>query len=226
VGEVRSVEVVALFEAMRVGAGANVVAGTFHADSAYGVYDRCVNALGIPNTSFKALDICIIANPIKSADGLHKWRRVTQITEVRKNWQKDPLLEGGFVDLMKYNAKTDMLEPTPELINGDSEILKAIAGNIPDFAGDWDSVWNNILLRTKLKEYQLKRSIEEKDPDMLEAPFTILCNDFFHKISSKVKESTGKMDNDEIFRQWSDWFEYQVKLMKIKKKETEREKEE
>lgn len=222
VGEVRSKEVVALFEAMRVGAGANVVAGTFHADSAYGVYDRCVNALGIPNTSFKALDICIIANPIKSADGLHKWRRVTQITEVRKNWQKDPMLEGGFVDLMKYNAKTDQLEPTPELINGDSEVLKSIAGNIPDFAGDWDSVWNNILLRAKIKEYQLKRSIEEKDDDMLEAPFTILCNDQFHNFSAKVKEDLGKLDTDEIFRRWQDWFEHNLKIREMKRKEEEK----
>ncbi|MCK5662423.1 MAG: hypothetical protein KAI17_03005, partial [Thiotrichaceae bacterium] len=47
--------------------GSNVVGGTFHADNPYGVYDRCVNAIGIPKTSFKALDICIIANPIKSA---------------------------------------------------------------------------------------------------------------------------------------------------------------
>ncbi|MBN2881064.1 type II/IV secretion system ATPase subunit [Candidatus Woesearchaeota archaeon] len=219
VGEVRSKEVIALFEAMRIGAGANVVAGTFHADSAYGVYDRCVNALGIPNTSFKALDICIIANPVKSADGLHKWRRITQITEVRKGWQKDPLLEGGFVDLMKYNAKTDQLEPTPELINGDSDVLKSIAGNIPDFAGDWDMVWNNITLRSNMKEYQIKRAEEEKDADMLEAPFTILCNDMFHKFSGKVKEDTGKIDVDEIYRIWVDWFEHEVRVRRVKRKE-------
>ena len=50
VGEVRSVEAKALYEAMRVGALANVVAGTIHGDSPYGVFDRVVNDLGVPRT--------------------------------------------------------------------------------------------------------------------------------------------------------------------------------
>jgi type IV secretory pathway ATPase VirB11/archaellum biosynthesis ATPase len=86
VGEVRSTEAKALYEAMRVGALANVVAGTIHGDSPYGVFDRVVNDLNVPRTSFKATDIIVVANPVKSADGLHKYRRVTQITEVRKDW--------------------------------------------------------------------------------------------------------------------------------------------
>ncbi|MCX6814434.1 MAG: ATPase, T2SS/T4P/T4SS family [Candidatus Aenigmarchaeota archaeon] len=40
VGEVRSTEAKALYEAMRIGALSNVVAGTIHGESAYGVYDR------------------------------------------------------------------------------------------------------------------------------------------------------------------------------------------
>ncbi|MBU0615542.1 MAG: type II/IV secretion system ATPase subunit, partial [Nanoarchaeota archaeon] len=173
VGEVRSKEAVALFEAMRVGAGANLVAGTFHADNPYGVYDRVVNALGIPNTSFKALDLCVIANPIKSPDGLHKFRRVTQITEVRKFWEHDPQAEGGFVDLMKYDSETDMLVVSDALKNGESDVIKSIAANIPDFAGDWDAVWENIQLRAKIKETIVKYSEKNNDPDMLEAPFVI-----------------------------------------------------
>src|SRR4030042_1559215 len=46
IGEVRSVEAKALYEAMRVGALANVVAGTIHGASPYGVFDRVVNDLG------------------------------------------------------------------------------------------------------------------------------------------------------------------------------------
>src|SRR3989338_6240109 len=46
IGEVRSSEAKALYEAMRVGALANVVAGTIHGDSPYGVFDRVVNDLG------------------------------------------------------------------------------------------------------------------------------------------------------------------------------------
>jgi flagellar protein FlaI len=99
VGEVRSVEAKALYEAMRVGALANVVAGTIHGASPYGVFDRVVNDLDVPATSFKATDIISVANPIKSPDGLHSWRRLLEITEVRKHWKEDPLLEKGFVGL-------------------------------------------------------------------------------------------------------------------------------
>ncbi|GAH48175.1 unnamed protein product [marine sediment metagenome] len=130
IGEVRSVEAKALYEAMRIGALANVVAGTIHGASPYGVFDRVVNDLGVPATSFKATDIIVICNPIKSPDGLHSWRRVLQISEVRKHWKEDPLREKGFVDLMKYNVETDELEPTEDLKNGDSEIIKDIAANV------------------------------------------------------------------------------------------------
>src|SRR3989338_7522085 len=140
IGEIRSKEALALYEAMRIGALANVVAGTIHGDSPYGVFDRVVNDLQVPRTSFKATDIIVVTNPVKSADGLHRWRRVTQITEVRKHWENDPLIENGFVDLMKYNSKKDELEASSDLINGDSEILKAIAGNVKEWAGNWDSV--------------------------------------------------------------------------------------
>ncbi|MFQ5531547.1 MAG: ATPase, T2SS/T4P/T4SS family, partial [Candidatus Nanoarchaeia archaeon] len=80
IGEVRSVEAKALYEAMRVGALANVVAGTIHGASPYGVFDRVVNDLEVPATSFKATDIIAIANPIKSPDGLHSWKRLVQIS--------------------------------------------------------------------------------------------------------------------------------------------------
>ncbi|MFH1064868.1 MAG: type II/IV secretion system ATPase subunit [Candidatus Woesearchaeota archaeon] len=221
VGEVRSSEAKALYEAMRVGAAANVVAGTIHADSPFGLFDRVVNDIGIPKTSFKATDIVIIATPIKSADGLHRVRRVTQITEIRKSWQEDPMLEHGFVDLMKYDAKTDSLEPTDELLDGDAEVLKAIAANIPDFAGNWDAVWDNIVLRGELKEILLNKAIELDDMDMLEAPFVIKSNDKFHLLVEEVKKDTGTQDNKELKRRWENWFDRELKKRKLNKGKTD-----
>ena len=215
VGEVRSAEAKALYEAMRVGAAANVVAGTIHGDSPYGVYDRVVNDIGIPKTSFKATDVIIVANPVRSADGLHRFRRVTQITEVRKFWEDDPIKEKGFVDLMRYDAKKDELLTTSELTNGESDILKAIAGNIKEFAGDWDAVWNNVLLRAQIKETLVKTSISLNDPDMLEAPFVIKSNDQFHIISDKVKEEMGSLDPKRIFFLWEDWLKRECKKRTI-----------
>src|SRR3989338_8430107 len=152
IGEIRSTEAEALYEAMRVGALATVVAGTIHGASPYGVFDRVVNDLKVPTTSFKATDIIAVCNPIKSADGLHSWKRMTQLSEVRKHWKDDPLVEKGFVDLLKYNVTKDELEPTDDIINGDSEILKDIASNVRGWAGNWDAIYDNILLRAKIKK--------------------------------------------------------------------------
>ncbi len=211
VGEVRSVEAKALYEAMRVGALANVVAGTIHGDSPYGVFDRVVNDLGVPRTSFKATDIIVVANPVRSPDGIHRYRRITQITEVRKLWEDDPLTEGGFVDLFKYDPQTDSLQPTNDLLRGDSDVLKSIAGSVKEWAGNWDAVWDNITLRAKMKETLVNIAKEMKNPDLLEAPFYIRANDEFHLISDAVREEVGSLDSNRIFFEWHEWLKRAVK---------------
>jgi len=211
IGEVRSTEARALYEAMRVGALAHVVAGTIHGDSPYGVYDRVVNDLQVPKTSFKATDIIVVANPIRSSDGLHRWRRVTQITEVRKFWEEDPLLENGFVDLMKYDSKSDELKVTPDLQNGDSDVIKAIAGNVKEWAGNWDAVWDNILMRTKIKELMVKYAEQTKKYNLLEAQHVIQGNDQFHRICDSVKEEVGFLDSNKILFEWEQWYKRYIK---------------
>jgi type IV secretory pathway ATPase VirB11/archaellum biosynthesis ATPase len=211
IGEVRSVEAKALYEAMRVGALANVVAGTIHGASPYGVFDRVVNDLGVPATSFKATDIITICNPIKSADGLNAWKRTLQISEVRKHWKEDPLREKGFVDLMKYSVEKDELEPTDDLINGDSETIKDIASNVKGWAGNWDAVYDNILLRAKIKKELVDVSRKIKNPEILEAKFNTLSNHMFHKISEEVIEEIGLPLGERVFPQWQTWLNQEIK---------------
>ncbi len=207
VGEIRSEEATALYEAMRVGALANVVAGTIHGASPYGVFDRVVNDLKVPVTSFKATDCIVVANPIKTADGLSSWRRVLQISEVRKHWTKDPLTERGFVDLLKYDVEKDMLVPSEDLINGDSEIIKDIAANRKGWAGNWDAVWDNITLRAKIKEETVNFAEKMKLPQVLEAEFTVKSNGAFHKISEEVSEEFGLPLSERVFPKWKAWLE-------------------
>ena len=215
VGEIRSAEAKALYEAMRVGALANVVAGTIHGASPYGVYDRVVNDLEVPATSFKATDLIVVANPIKSADGLKSWRRVLQIAEVRKHWDKDPQNEGGFVDLMKYNVEKDLLEPTDDLMNGESDTIKSIASNVKGWAGDWDAVWDNVLLRQKMKEETVAISDRIKNPDILEAEWTVNSNNAFHQISDEVTQDVGLPIGEMVFPKWKRWLEKEVKRLDL-----------
>ncbi len=210
VGEVRSLEAKALYEAMRVGALANVVAGTIHGASPYGIFDRVVNDLAVPVTSFKATDFIVVANPVKTADGLKSNKRVIQLTEVRKHWLKDPEEEGGFVDLLRYNVEKDELEPTEELINGDSEIIKAIASNVKGWAGNWDAVYDNIILRAKIKQELVDMSLSLNIPDILEAEFNSLSNNMSHQFSKVVQEEIGLPESNRVFNLWQNWLKKEI----------------
>lgn len=211
IGEVRSAEAKALYEAMRIGALANVVAGTIHGASPYDVFDRVVNDLNVPTTSFKATDIIVVTNPIKSADGLSSKKRVLQVTEVRKHWTKDPLLEKGFVDLLRYNVEKDELEPTEDLINGDSEIIKNIASSVKGWAGNWDAVYDNILLRAKIKQEIVDVAERTGNDKLLEAKFNVFANQVFHRISSEVREEFGLPYSDKVFPRWQKWLNEEIK---------------
>lgn len=215
IGEVRSVEAKALYEAMRVGALANVVAGTIHGASPYGVFDRVVNDLGVPVTSFKATDIITVANPIKSPDGLHSWRRILQIAEVRKHWKEDPIAEKGFVNLLEYNVEKDELEATEDLINGDSEIIKQIASNVKGWAGNWDAVYDNILLRAKMKKEIVEIAESSGNLDILEAGFNTLSNHIFHRISDEIRQEIGLPMGERVFPEWQKWLNKELKKRKV-----------
>lgn len=210
IGEVRSDEAKTLYEAMRVGAVANFVGGTIHGESPYAVFDRVVNDLNVPKTSFKATDLIVSVNKIKSPDGLETYRRVTGITEVRKEWTDDPQEEGAFVDLMRYDSNKDELVPTDTLKNGESLILNRIAENIREWKNDWEAVWNNIQLRKDMKQEIVEKAEETGNDELLEAEFVVEANQRFHILSERVGQEYGQQDPERIFARWQEWLEQQV----------------
>ena len=54
--------------------------GTIHGDSPYSIFDRVVNDLKVPKL-FKATDIIVVANPVKTASGLDRKKRIVQISK-------------------------------------------------------------------------------------------------------------------------------------------------
>ena len=210
IGEVRSDEAQALYEAMRVGAVANFVGGTIHGEDAYSVFDRVVNDLNVPRTSFKATDIIVSVNKIRSPDGLETYRRVTGITEVRKEWEEDPLKEDAFVELMRYDSNKDELVPTDTLLNGESEIISRISDNIKGYKNNWEAVWDNIQLRKKIKEAIVEKAEETGNDELLEAEFVSKCNQRYHILSNRVREEYGEQDTERIYARWKEWLDRQV----------------
>ena len=132
-------------------------------------------------------------------------KRVVQISEVRKHWTKDPVEERGFVDLLRYNVEKDELEPTDDLINGESQIIKNIAGSIKGWAGNWDAVYDNIILRGKIKQEIVDLSKKLNKPELMEARFNSLSNTAFHRISGDIREEIGIPLSERVFPEWKKW---------------------
>jgi hypothetical protein len=170
------------------------------------VFDRVVNDLGVPPTSFKATDVITICNMLRSPDGLHRFRRVTEVTEVRKHWKTDPMEEGGFVNLMEYSAKEDRLKPTDTLVDGESVIINDVASRVREWHGNWDAVWDNILLRSKINETMVDYAKKLNRMDILEGVWIVESNEMFHLISDQVKIEVGALDTKMIFDKWQEWF--------------------
>jgi len=138
---------------------------------------------------------------------LKSMKRVVQLAEVRKHWTKDPEEEGGFVDLLKYNVEKDELEASEELINGDSEIIKSIAAGVKGWVGNWDAVYDNILLRGKIKQEIVNFASKSGNPLILEASFNSISNNMFHQFSQDVAEEVGLPVSERVFPLWQSWLQ-------------------
>ena len=224
IGEVRSVEAKVLYEAMRIGAAGNVVMGTIHADSAYAVWDRVVNDLEVPTTSFKATDLIVVAKPIRFKGSLKSYRRVVEITEVKKGWNKDPEAEGGLLHLMTYDASKDSLILNEDALK-DSELFTKISY----LSGlTIEEMWDNIKLLAEEKDYQVQVARELKCFELLEAENTVSAHNKLLILKEEAIEEHGKVSYLELLKSWKSWYneEFAPKIVKRVNENKEKEKEE
>ncbi|MDD5181758.1 MAG: type II/IV secretion system ATPase subunit [Candidatus Nanoarchaeia archaeon] len=204
IGEVRGEEAKSLFEAMRIGAAGNVVMGTIHGSSAYDVWDRIVNDLKVPSTSFKAADIVINCAPVRKGEKIKRERRIIGITEIGKFWNADPQKEKGFVDLMVYNRSRDRLEVSKDLRK--SYALKTIAMKKGMSMAD---VMKSIKTRAKIKEAIVKAS--NKNNNLLDVKFALMSTNKFIEI---MKGFRTKPSYPKVLRDFRKWLAVQQKTFK------------
>jgi type IV secretory pathway ATPase VirB11/archaellum biosynthesis ATPase len=200
-GEVRSEEARVLYEAMRVGAAGNTVLGTIHADSAYSVWDRVVNDLKVPTTSFKATDLVIVARPIRFSGSLKSHRRMTQITEVKKHWTKDPDKEGGLLDLMLYDARTDSLELLEDNLK-ESEMFERIRR----LSGlTLNQIWDEIKTIANAKLFLVELKNQYKVPELLEGEYTSQARAKMALMKDIMITENGSADYTQLLSDWKEW---------------------
>jgi flagellar protein FlaI len=208
-GEVRGVEAKVLFEAMRVGAAGNLIMGTIHGSTTRDVYERVVYDIGVPATSFKAVDSVIITAPIRCEGGIERKRRVVQISEITKTgWTTNPDPDKIFQDVMLYDTEKDQLYATDLLDMGQSQVIQSIARK---WGITVEKALENIRLRTDIKNILVKHSKDHKE--LLEAATIRDANNMFWMSIEESKLHNGTVDYDEVRKSWMKWFTEYVRRL-------------
>ena len=78
------------------------------------------------------------------------------------------------------------------------------------------SHWDNIQLRTKIKQAIVDYSVKTKRPELLEADFVVKANDTFHNKVDEVQEEVGGFDPKRIYFEWEDWLKRECKRKGIR----------
>ncbi len=201
IGEVRSKEAIALYEAMRIGAVGNTVMGTIHGESAYGIWDRVVNDLGVPSTSFKATDFAVVSAPIRFKGSLERKRRLVEITEVKKEWNEDPLQENGFLTWSDFDAGKDALDFNQAKL-GESEWLaklKKLRGITAD------EVFSEVKARGIGKQYLVDLKNKLNLPELLEADNTVVAHSKYLLLRQLQLDENGGVDHEPLLKDWKEW---------------------
>jgi type IV secretory pathway ATPase VirB11/archaellum biosynthesis ATPase len=202
-GEVRGVEAKVLFEAMRIGAAGNLIMGTIHGSTTRDVYERVVYDIGVPPTSFKAVDAVVIAAPIRCEGGIERKRKVVQISEITKTgWQATPDPDKIFQDIMMYDASKDELIATDLLHMGQSQVIQSIAKK---WGITVEKALENIQLRTDIKKLLVDQSTTKKD--LLESSFVRDTNNAFWMSIEDSRHRNKTVNYEDVRRQWMAWFE-------------------
>lgn len=191
IGEVRGKEARALFEAMRVGASGNVVLGTVHGSGAYDTWDRVVNDLGVPSTSFKAVDMIVSTGAIRHGEDVRRHRRLLGVSEVGKDWKSEP----KFRKMVEYSRPKNSWKPSL----ASSETIRKVA----DVKGlTLKQAMENIAVRARMK--QDLADLGRKRPELMGSAWTIRANNEFFRLASK------SADYKEIYKKWSTWLKGSV----------------
>jgi type IV secretory pathway ATPase VirB11/archaellum biosynthesis ATPase len=202
IGEVRGLEAKVLFEAMRIGAAGNLIMGTIHGSTTRDVYERVVYDIGVPPTSFKAVDAVVIAAPIRKDGGIERRRRITQISETAKTeWATTPDPDKVFHDLMCYDTATDTLHATNLMDMGQSIVVSTIAKK---WGISIEKALANIHLRAEIKQTLAQQGAAH--PSLLEAAATRDANNALWLCIEQARHNDQQNDYEAIKHEWDTWF--------------------
>jgi len=198
IGEVRGPEAKTLFEAMRIGATGNVVLGTIHGSNARDTWDRVVNDLGVPSTSFKAVDLVLTAGTIRFGDNIRRFRRLLDVSEVSSGWIKEP----KFRTLSAYYRPSDSWKTAfsrSEKLSKSARIKGLTSAKVRE----------SILVRARMKEDLCRLAKKLKRPELMGPEWVVAANNQYFRLASSTT------DYKKVYREWSKWLKKEAGLKRF-----------
>jgi hypothetical protein len=193
--------------------------GTIHGENAYSVWDRIVNDLDVPNTSFKATDAIVTCAPIRFRGSIKRQRRLTEVTEVGKHWYEDPEKEEGLIDIISFDVAKDnqvFLEENLKRSELFPKLAKKRGLKMADILAD-------ITARANTKQFLVDAKNKHGIPELLEARYTVPSNDKWLLLLEKQREVNGSVDFKEATGDWEEWvMENQVKELLARRQAIEK----
>ena len=119
----------------------------------------------------------------------------------RKEWEREPV----FQDLMLYNKKKDILEPTKFLLEGKSETINNILKTTTAYP-TYNHALKDIYLRAWAKERMV--TLNAMFPDRMEAPQILKANMIF----TELFESMNPLSGDKAEKEFKEAFQKKIQL--------------
>jgi len=188
-GEVRGPEARSLFEAMRIGAAGNVVLGTIHGATAHDTWDRVVNDLGVPSSSFKAVDVIVTIGSMRAGDDIRRQRRLLAITEVRKGWKGEPTSR-DFVPIATFMRSRDSWKVSLGRSHAVRQIAKVKGISVAE-------ALRNIAYRGRMKADLVQ--LARRRPDASSVGFVVAANNAYIRAAAATRSAA------QAYKRWSAW---------------------
>ena len=223
--EVRSTEAVKSALGAAARRGSQPVLSSFHARTKRQMYDLVCNIMGLHEAAYKYVDFIVSTGKFETSEGTI--RRITEVSEILKDWTDDP----EYVELFSDNRSEDILEPANLFSGPDKWIEKVSSYDLTDLdvekaadklsflspedggsrkvqrqcdrlAIEPDDLLERILSEAKMKSSILMLARETENDEYLELPFVTKAYDkYFTEVDQNAPDYQKALSN------WESWLE-------------------
>lgn len=226
--EVRSLEAVKSALGAAARRGSQPVLSTFHAKTKRQMYDLVCSIMGLDEAAYRYMDLIVRTSKFETSEGAI--RRVTEVSEILKDWDDEP----KYVTLFEDDRNKDILKPKKSF-KGPEDLVKRINSYdlrdldfesavedlsfLPPEGGgsrfitdtcerlaiDKDEFLARVLSEAKMKSQLLMSARESGNRRYLELPFVRNSYDKYFSLLRRLAP-----DYTAVLSEWEEWLEGKI----------------